>query len=511
MTGRPPGNPGAAPVNQETHVGWQGDGVLVQDARRPVARRLRRTLSVSGLPAVAGLPSDRRIAAGIDTRGFSTYPLLFYGAFPEVSLAQLRALCTCGSLLFDHVLCLDELCDRPSPDDSGTVLLSTALYREALGMLHELFPARSRFWTHFDRNYQHFSQATLAEGARHRGLVTPFSRDELEMIYAGKSAVARSCLAALAVLDGNEQVIEPLESSHDLFYIGFQLADDLADWRADYERGMYTYPLTLAFLSAGWRDRVESSARPDPDEVGDLLVRSGAAEQTRALALRYLARAEAAASGFEVDGWSGAIRNTLRRVGALRPGGPPTGEDDGDPMTEPAAEPTTEPVSAGEVLMRWSGGRAADAPISRSWYAWLAPAREPRVPDEGILRTQAGILAEGRGVHSMGEALYDVGRAVHASLRAFPERGLEAHLGVSAGELSWLRRHDAWLDGMLTAGLGEPPELWSAAGPGAGWAPPAVGRYLGYRLIADCSGEPAAAALPSMDAVFRRHRDRSAG
>ncbi|MGW4636962.1 hypothetical protein ACWEN6_00460 [Sphaerisporangium sp. NPDC004334] len=501
MTGRRPGNPGAAPVKQETHVGWQGDNVLVHDARRPITRRLRRALSVDGLPAAGAPPSERRIAAGVDTRGFSTYPLLFYGAFPNVSLAGLRALCTCGSLLFDHVLCLDQLCDRPSPDDSGTLLLSTALYREALGMLHELFPAGSRFWTCFDRNYEHFSRAMLAEGARHRDLVTPYPPDDLEMIYSGKSAVAKSCLAALSALDGNQQVIETLEASHDLFYIGFQLADDLDDWRADYERRMYTYPLTRAFLSAGWRGRVESGARPSAEEVGDLLARSGAAEETRALALRYLARAQAAASGLEVDGWSGAIRNAHRRISEMRFDGTRPAEADGEPAVEPAP-------GAG-IRMRWSGGRAADAPIARTWYPWLAPAREPRVTDQDILREQAGILAEGQGVHSLSEALYDVGRAVHASLRAFPGRGLEAHLGVSAAELAWLRRHDAWLDGLLADGLDEPPELWTPAERSSGWAPPAVGRYLGYRLISDCAGEPAAAAPPSMDAVFRHHRTRS--
>ena len=149
-------------------VGWQGDNVVVQDARRPFHRRIARLLQVHGLAAVGGLPSEQRIATGIDTLGFYTYPLLFYTLLSGVSLSQLRALSISGSFLFDHVLCLDARLDRSSPPSAGAALLNQALYHEAITRLHALFPSTSTFWGHFDRYYEHFAQAVLFEESQHR-------------------------------------------------------------------------------------------------------------------------------------------------------------------------------------------------------------------------------------------------------------------------------------------------------------------------------------------------------
>lgn len=232
----------------ERHVGWRGDSALVAEARRPLRRRVARLLQVDGLPATVGLPSERRIAAGVDPRIFHTYPLLFHTVFPDVSLAQLRALSVSGSHLFDYVLTLDEVLDRPASCSGGSLLLGSVLQREALHGLYALLPPASPFWGHFDRYFEHFCQAVLREEARHRGLVQPYSRGELELVYSGKSAIAKACLAALAVLGGDERPLPRLEASHDSYYVAFQLADDLADWQIDYARGHYSYPLTVAFV-----------------------------------------------------------------------------------------------------------------------------------------------------------------------------------------------------------------------------------------------------------------------
>lgn len=469
-------------IDGEPLVGWSGDNVLVQDERRPFVRRIRRLLQVDGLPALRGLPSDVRREGGTDTLGFYSYPLLFYTSFPGVTLRQLRSLSTAGSYLFDHVLCLDDLLDRQSGDRDGTVLLSGELHREAMTRLCGLFPRGSPFWTHVERYHAHFADAVLREGMHHRQILQPYSTPELELIYSGKAAVAKTCLAALAELGGDSATRTALEASHDLFYVGFQLADDLEDYRVDYERAHYTYPLSVALLHAGWRPAVESRDRPNATAVGELLVRTGVAEETRGLALTYFDRAERAVASMPQGSWSAAIRSTRDRVAGrdFAPTGPP------EEMRVGYATAVDRPAQplVGLSLVSPDGGTVA--PVAGSWRAWLDLDRPPQVTVERVLATQRRALRAGPAVRTVGAALYHVGRAVRESLTAFPDLPLDVHLGVSAGELAWFRRHDTALDALLAAALDEQPELWSPSpGPGSGWLPPAVGRYLGHRLVAD--------------------------
>lgn len=530
----------------EQHAGWSGDNVLVQDARRPFVRGIGRLLQVGGLPAVAGLPSERRISAGIDTLGFYSYPLLFYPAFPAVSLAQLRELSRCGSYLFDYVLCLDELLDCASSDRSGAVLLGGALQREALSGLSALFPPDSEFWPHFDRYYAQFCRAVLAEEAQHRQLVRPYSERELTMICAGKAAMAKGCLAALATLGGDDGPLARLEASHDAFYVGFQLADDLADWRVDYQRRHYTSLLTHAFLAAGWQRRVESDQPPDSAEVADLLRRTGAAAEVRRLALGYLDRAERELDGVVGGTWLAAIHRTRSRVAGLDPvtgdpvpggpvsgspvsGGPVSGDrlpgdsPPGDLMSAGGSEVGSEAAavaglggSANGWPLVWASAPAVAVPISAAWRAWLDPGREPRIWHAGIIEEQRRALRSFGGAGTVGAAVCQVGLAVQASLRAFPGQGVHAHLGLSAGEYEWCRQHAGWLDAAMVPALADSPRLWRSADQTPsdqdGWVPPAAVRYLGHQLVADGAGAAAPSSAGSIvDTALSRFRRRMAG
>ncbi|GAA3005315.1 hypothetical protein GCM10010519_41370 [Streptomyces lactacystinicus] len=504
-------------VRVERHVGWRGDNALVEEARRPLRRRVARLLQVDGLPATAGLPSERRIAAGVDPRVFYTYPLLFYTAFPRVSLAQLRALSVSGSYLFDYVLALDEVLDRPCARTGGGLLLGGLLQREALHGLYALLPPASPFWGHFDRYFGHFCQAVLREEARHRGLLQPYPREELELVYAGKSAIAKACLAALAVLGGDERPLAGLEASHDAHYVAFQLADDLADWRIDYRRGHYSYPLTVAFLRAGWQRRVESAERPPVSEVAELLAREGVVEEVRALALGHLDRAEGAPDRIAEGSWHAAIRTTRQRIA-----GPTLGLDlpTEPPATAPYGAPAGPAAGVGALgvvgAAAWRGDRRTPAtPVAASWRPWLDAHREPRTPGPAVLAEQFRILETAGPARTTGEALCQVGLAIAASRRALPQYGLAEHLGVSAAELDWLDQHGPWLDGLLALGLDEPPEPWRPgraepsgrvpSGGVPGWVPPAVGRYLGHRLVKGAG--PGGAQAP--DVLLRAYRAES--
>lgn len=460
------------------HIGWRDDNLRVQDDRRPFDRRVKRLLRVEDMSLIIGLPSELRMAAGIETRSYYTYPLLFYTAFPDISLAQLQSLSVAGSYLFDYILCLDSILDHPTLCNTAILFLSGMLQREALSLLYPLFPADAPFWRYFDLYYEHFVQAILRERARHHCLVTPYAEDALRFIYSGKPAVAKACIAALGLLAGREDLIERFTASHDAFYVAFQLLDDLQDWRLDYQRRHYSYPLTDAFIQAGWQERVESEQRPGIAEVEDTLGRSGAVERSLALAMTYLDRAEQALAGNVDNTWAAAIEQTRRNVQRFR-------------LNEP---PPNAPAPASQNPLNWDAeANAPAAPVAERWLTWLDHSRPPHIDDARILDAQREHLKTAGGASTLGEALCCVGQAVAASYRQYPDRPLAVHLGLSTGEFEWCLRNEQWLNAIVALHLDDPPRLWSMqAAPASdvfpGCVPPAAGRFMGYRLVEDYAG-----------------------
>ena len=480
----------------EQHSGWRDENIRVQDARRTFIRQAREALQVDGLPTFDCLPSERRGASGIDTLSYYTYPLLFYGLFPRVSLAQLRALSVCGSYLFDYALSLDRLIDHPARSDLGALLLSQRLHREALGRLGHLFGPGHAFWGYFDRYTAELMQAALRERARHCSLVTPYRRSDLEQIYAGKAALAKVCLAALALLDGSEPTLERLAASHDAFYVGFQLFDDLQDWRLDYQSRRYSYPLTEVLLRAGLRERAESAERPPAEEVGELLRSSDVLEECRALALEYLARAEGSLETMGDGSWARAIRQTGERIRAFRLD-----------HTEPQEQPGPPPGPAWDAL-----GTPVATPIAARWRPWLDPARAPLIHNPRLLAAQRQYLERAEPAATLGLAVCQVGLAIDASLERYPDIDPAQHLGVRPAELVWCRSNDGWLEALLALALDQPAESWASApdSRGAeGWLSPAVGRFLGYHLVQSYRAERG--SPPSAQALLADYRRKLIG
>jgi len=415
--------------------------------------------------------------AGIDTSGYYTYPLLFYTAFPDVSLAQLRLLSLSGSYLFDYILCLDSILDNPAGSQAGSIFLSSMLQQEAFSLLYSLFPAGTPFWSYFNSYYEHFAQAMLQERVRHYGLLTPYSEAELQFIYSGKPAIGKACIAALALLGGRKDLIAPLTTSHDHFHVAYQLIDDLQDWRLDYQRRHYSYLLTYAFSEAGWKPRIESDQSPPADEVELLLQQIGVVEYTRALIFAYLDKAESVLEVNMAEGsWAAAIQQTRRHIEELQLGGEPPD--------------ITTPLPATTVL-DWNASLDAQTtvtPVAPGWLPWLDRSRVPHVGARKIREAQQRALSQSGGATTIGEALCQVGLAIAYSQELCPEHNLALHLGISEGELEWCYRNEQWLDAIFSLCLEEPVCLWTpeivpTPNPLPGWIPPGVGRYLGYRLV----------------------------
>jgi len=492
-------------TSRKVQTSWHDENVLVQDARESFVERTKAILQVSDMPAIGGLPSEA--GKKKEKHSYYTYPLLFYTAFPDVSLAQLRTLSLCGSFIFDHILCLDSTLDHPTSCDAGTIFLASKLQQETLSRLHRLFPPESTFWNYFNTYYDQFFQAFLHERARHHCLVTPYSEDELRFVYAGKSAVAKGCIAALAIFGDRQDLIAPLTASHDAFSVGLQLFDDLLDWQLDYHRSHYSYTLTRAFCEAGWKHHVESDQRPKPEDVRDLLQHSGIIEEILTLSLAYLDEAESIVEDETMIGemgegsWLAAIRQLRQRIQHF--------DFDAEPIDE------TPSTSSSTELSFEASLDVVATPIAPGWTVWLDHSRLPRVGDARILAAQNRFLCKSSSkVYRLGETLCQVGLAIASSNALYPEQSLAEHVGMSEGELEWCRRNDRWLDAILALSLDEPAQLWTpndkpqSSTTFPGWMPPAAGRYIGYRLVQNYTDWAIGSTKPTPTEIVRYYRLR---
>jgi squalene-hopene/tetraprenyl-beta-curcumene cyclase len=170
-------------------------------------------------------------------RIYDFYPFLFHRAFPSVPEEAVRKLALAGRLFFSSLLLFDRLMDRTSPAHLATEdgLRIQALRFEADLVLHELFPADSPFWNHFQGLISAYAAACLEEQSFATGARPWQEYDEATAlrIAVGKNGVARAAVAGLCALAGDMDLMPRLTESIDGFNVAFQMLDDLKDCRED--------------------------------------------------------------------------------------------------------------------------------------------------------------------------------------------------------------------------------------------------------------------------------------
>lgn len=209
---------------------------------------------------------------------YTYYPYLFYDEFQSVSIETFRKIAISGLLCLKSILINDELIDSNDLIDPINLLHSNFLYRKCLNILSSLFISSSDFWCFFSKYNIEFTNAVLVERAKHFGMVSPFPFSEFEVIAKGKAAMAKYVTAALAVLSNKSQKIEKLEISQDYFNIGFQLYDDLKDWKKDYQNRNYSYLLTTIVYENQLTEEIKSYNPHNLETIGKMIYLSKAAD-----------------------------------------------------------------------------------------------------------------------------------------------------------------------------------------------------------------------------------------
>lgn len=260
-------------------------GAAVYGLIREEAAQLREAfLPIGERPDAQGRD---RASRGLSSRRcpvHAQYPLLVAGAYPFMERDKLLELCRLGRLYAEHLLAFDRVLDRGERANPLDLLISSLQQAESLLALYRWFSPGHPFWEDFWERAARTWRAVLLERIRHGHCLAPYPWEEYETIATDKGALLTIFALAPTYVSGDGDLRQRLSNALDEHHKGLVLLDDLQDWREDYTRGQYSYPLTRVLLDNGLDDLVRTGPRPPLATVGRLLYGTGVAEEQLSLA-----------------------------------------------------------------------------------------------------------------------------------------------------------------------------------------------------------------------------------
>ncbi|HEX5064281.1 MAG TPA: hypothetical protein VFV99_33130, partial [Kofleriaceae bacterium] len=246
-------------------------------------------LSASWRDGVDWRPTDRRDIRRI----YEMYPMLFAPAFPNISEDALRTLVVACRLLSEALFAFDEVIDEAlaSRERATGIAKGQSLQLDAICTFAELFPPTSEFWPALHACFLAYVAAIQKE--REIALADLDEATAVEL-GRGKTAVARSCIAAMGIVGSRPDVAAVIADAVSEYYVARQMWDDLADWRKDLASGQHSLLLARAIASLA-----PDSAR-DAQSVGVAVYYGGHADHVLAIGSAALERAHASIASLGV-------------------------------------------------------------------------------------------------------------------------------------------------------------------------------------------------------------------
>ncbi len=255
----------------------------------------------------------------IPDRRFNCYPVLFVDAFPSVKMEELKQLSLAFRVGWEYVSISDPVFDTKDGATPSNLICAQLFYERFLRELHRIFNVDSPFWKYYEEYLYEFSMAILTEIIRVKYGLGDYSFDEFTHCSANKISFGKMVIASLGVINDASDRIPPLAQSHDYFYIGAQLRDDLIDWYDDYMAGRHTFLIrkTLSEHGISQDDYVKRNLKPD--EFMEILYLSDIAGWVIEESRRYfnMAREEVDRCGLQTAEWLNVIKEFIHSLDRL--------------------------------------------------------------------------------------------------------------------------------------------------------------------------------------------------
>lgn len=171
---------------------------------------------------------------------YKHYPKLFYSYFKEVSEEKVDILSKAGYFYYHSVLSLDSIIDDENLEDIPKMI---ALQQESIKLLTSVFGLESQFWDLWNQRKKEYFEAVKIEKS-----LSQFNNIDFEAyqdLAGKKSAFGKVAIDSLFILQDykDNEAYHKLLISHKYFSTGFQLYDDVKDFKEDFERGQFNYAI----------------------------------------------------------------------------------------------------------------------------------------------------------------------------------------------------------------------------------------------------------------------------
>ncbi len=231
------------------------------------------------------------------------YPQLFSNYYTDVDQKIINQLSIAGFLYYESTLYMDALIDEK---DASVFPLITISQEESIKILTSVFGLQSDFWKLWNLRRCEYFQAVAIEKQLFQKEIVSFS--EYEVLADYKSAFGKVAIDCLNVYSNNcnKDRYELLLLSHRYFSIGFQLYDDVKDFKEDVTNRQFNWVLYL--FKNQFRNEFETL---DTNTCNKLLFIRGLAQNIIKEAISYF---EKAAITIETIGISSKWQETIDSV-----------------------------------------------------------------------------------------------------------------------------------------------------------------------------------------------------
>ncbi|GAB4146699.1 MAG: hypothetical protein Fur0021_04950 [Candidatus Promineifilaceae bacterium] len=211
--------------------------------------------------------------------------------------------------------------NQPIHDWSDTQMeaATTWLVNFARDQLAPCIAANAPFWQQFADSFAQCRCGFTEERQRLALPATPYPTTDLEGILQNKSALARLSTLALATLTGQTDVAQAVCASQEQLYAGIYLFHSVLNWKTDFRRGTFSYPLINLLVELPHLSITTAAEREAQlTQVGRYFYYTGWAEKALAQASDHFYRAMAAVSDLSPTLWGALLTRFLEQSESLR-------------------------------------------------------------------------------------------------------------------------------------------------------------------------------------------------
>ena len=192
------------------------------------------------------------------------------------------------------------------------LLLANEFYYKWIKEYQRVFPSHTYFWPLFEKYLREYTRSVIWEKREHWGKLSDFAESDFRSL-GQKLSPLKMCCAAMCLLNERKDIIPILSNLVEEYHIGYQLADDVGDWREDLRSRNFTYFLTRIHRFACAEDLTES-------EVDSIIRTSSLLKETLEIGAEHYRRAQRLARDLACPSLVAYIEELLGRNDSLESG-----------------------------------------------------------------------------------------------------------------------------------------------------------------------------------------------